>query len=548
MEFETKKDVKLFLQSNSVSIHRPFRIKKSDKSRVSAVCSILTCEYKMNFTKNSDGKFKLFKQAEHTCIHRVGTARSDWAMNSLAEGCASVIDLCPNDAKNVIFAESGYEISYWMSWKCLQRMNAKKKREIFNSFQKIIPFLKWQEENNPKTVVDYEVFDDKFKYCFICPSLSSSGFPACLPLIALDACHSQKGDHVMLFASSLSGADKIVPLAFAIAPSENEMYWKRFILKLRQALELHERCDVVILSDREKGIFNAVQEILPVCKHSFCAYHIEKNMKVKFKSDGNKAIWKISKASTVEAFEMEMNRLRELNPATELYLRGIPPENWSRAHFPVPRFGHVTSNIAESMNAWMKTLRKQAPFFALVSFVEFVSKHFAERKEKYSAELHVLPRRIQQAVDGNVEEGRFLKVQKTTSASKFQVQTAKFGSFFRVVDVESKSCSCKGPWEFGIPCSHLCAVSLHLNLQAETFCHVKRQISEIRKIYSEEMELCDVTCLESVEIKPNDQAKIRGRPKTRRIRSSGEKIKNTVVCSNCGNRGHNKRACKAILE
>jgi MULE transposase domain len=40
---------------------------------------------------------------------------------------------------------------------------------------------------------------------------------------------------------------------------------------------------VIILSDREKGIYNAAREQLPHNQHCYCVKHIEKNMKTRFK-------------------------------------------------------------------------------------------------------------------------------------------------------------------------------------------------------------------------------------------------------------------------
>jgi hypothetical protein len=45
-----------------------------------------------------------------------------------------------------------------------------------------------------------------------------------------------------------------------------------------------------------------------------------------------------------------MAKIEALNPAAAQYLRSIPVELWAVAHFPGTRHGHLTSNIAESVN------------------------------------------------------------------------------------------------------------------------------------------------------------------------------------------------------
>ncbi|KAH9264355.1 hypothetical protein BASA83_012181 [Batrachochytrium salamandrivorans] len=42
------------------------------------------------------------------------------------------------------------------------------------------------------------------------------------------------------------------------------------------------------------------------------------------------------------------------------YLENSDPKRWARNHFPVPRFGTVTLNSAESLNSWMKEYRDKS--------------------------------------------------------------------------------------------------------------------------------------------------------------------------------------------
>ncbi|KAH6595418.1 hypothetical protein BASA50_005830 [Batrachochytrium salamandrivorans] len=42
------------------------------------------------------------------------------------------------------------------------------------------------------------------------------------------------------------------------------------------------------------------------------------------------------------------------------YLKNADPKRWARNHFPVPRFGTVTLNSAESLNSWMEEYRDKS--------------------------------------------------------------------------------------------------------------------------------------------------------------------------------------------
>ena len=104
-------------------------------------------------------------------------------------------------------------------------------------------------------------------------------------------------------------------------------------------------------------------------------YHVEKNIKNRFKTDTNGHIWKAAKALTRNDFYRHMNNLKN-DKGMEMfnYLSSISLETWASAYFTVPRFGHVTSNIAESINlAIGDDIRKKAPFFILVEITRKIT-------------------------------------------------------------------------------------------------------------------------------------------------------------------------------
>ena len=71
------------------------------------------------------------------------------------------------------------------------------------------------------------------------------------------------------------------------------------------------RDSLVILSDRGKGIANAISTIMPMDFHFYCVFHIEKNIKTKFRTDVDGLIWKITKANSILDFNVVMCDLRK---------------------------------------------------------------------------------------------------------------------------------------------------------------------------------------------------------------------------------------------
>ncbi|KAI9652009.1 MAG: hypothetical protein M1829_001984, partial [Trizodia sp. TS-e1964] len=45
-----------------------------------------------------------------------------------------------------------------------------------------------------------------------------------------------------------------------------------------------------------------------------------------------------------------MTQIQDVKPAAAEYLQAIDPKTWATAYFLASKFGHLTSNIAESTN------------------------------------------------------------------------------------------------------------------------------------------------------------------------------------------------------
>ena len=95
-------------------------------------------------------------------------------------------------------------------------------------------------------------------------------------------------------------------------------------------------------------------------------------------------VWKITNARMQQYNEL-MAALEVVSKAAHADLAKIPKEQWMGAFFPMPRYGHVTSNIAESTNAWLLECRKRSPTKLFIRAIQKVKARFAKKKEKYAA-------------------------------------------------------------------------------------------------------------------------------------------------------------------
>ena len=131
----------------------------------------------------------------------------------------------------------------------------------------------------------------------------------------------------------------------------------------------------------------------------------------RFKTDMGKFLWKAAKCTTKAEFDAYMNGLKTANPKAAAYVDSIPAERWARCLFKAKRFGHLTSNIAESTNSWLEEARSLNPTQLICCFVRKVNILFHGRLQTYAAmDPNALPKNIASTLFDSIEKGRTLKV------------------------------------------------------------------------------------------------------------------------------------------
>jgi hypothetical protein len=105
------------------------------------------------------------------------------------------------------------------------------------------------------------------------------GFLAgCRPFICLDGCHIKtryKG--VLLTAVGIDANDCIYPVAYAVCEVECTSSWEWFLTTLKDDLKISNTSPWTIMSDRQKGLINAVEKVFPDAEHRFCVRHLIQN-------------------------------------------------------------------------------------------------------------------------------------------------------------------------------------------------------------------------------------------------------------------------------
>ena len=88
-----------------------------------------------------------------------------------------------------------------------------------------------------------------------------------------------------------------------------------------------------------------------------------------FKSPELKSLlWKAARASTVEEFNQVLDNMNKINAKSAPLISHADPKYWANVYFEGRRYGHMTSNIAESLNSWL-LLARELPILAMLKMI-----------------------------------------------------------------------------------------------------------------------------------------------------------------------------------
>ncbi|KAL0391129.1 UNVERIFIED_CONTAM: Retrovirus-related Pol polyprotein from transposon RE1 [Sesamum calycinum] len=87
------------------------------------------------------------------------------------------------------------------------------------------------------------------------------------------------------------------------------------------------------ISERQKGLVEALRELTPGSEHRYCIIHMYENLKQKFKgAELKEYFWKVVSIANTQEFRAYMKKIADHETTTE-WLNKIPSEHWSRVFF-----------------------------------------------------------------------------------------------------------------------------------------------------------------------------------------------------------------------
>ncbi|KAL0428376.1 UNVERIFIED_CONTAM: protein FAR-RED IMPAIRED RESPONSE 1 [Sesamum latifolium] len=201
------------------------------------------------------------------------------------------------------------------------------KGNIKQQYERLYDYCATVEKHNPRSTlvlkVDRSLSPPLLQRMYYCLSGLRAGFlDGCRPIIGLDGCFLKgmyKGQ--LLTAIGRDGNDNIFPIAMAYVEIEKFDSWEWFLNLLLRDIGSHEQRGWAFISDRQKGLLEAVSNLAPNAEHRFCLRHMYNNFKGKFKGvELKKLFWEQPIIDMFESIRRKlMSRIQVKREGMEKY-------------------------------------------------------------------------------------------------------------------------------------------------------------------------------------------------------------------------------------
>ncbi|XP_058217306.1 uncharacterized protein LOC131328374 [Rhododendron vialii] len=543
-----------------------YRFVKNDLLRVTAICVITGCEWKVHAILNrTNGVFHIKKcHNEHNCGSTYRTNKHKRVSSRLvANEIAGIVEKKPKtspiDMQDWFTDKYGLDLCYHNAWLGVEKARGELYGDYEGSFDRLRWYVEAARATNPGSVLRLESdpVTKEFSRLFVSFDACIKGFNYCRPFLCLDATHLKgrfKG--TLLAATGKDTNQCLFPIAYAICDAENDVNWTWFLGLLRSTLSTRP---VTFITDRNTGLVNNIPVMFPGCHHAYCLYHLQFNLKDHFpgrfrKGFQNRLVELFNKcayASSVSVYKAAEEDFYQFGgDKARTFIASVPKEHWSNAYFKGQRYGEMSSSAVESFNNWILKAREMPVFYLVDELRRKIMKQMADRRVKSMKWNSVICPNMDKKLARFIKKGRSWRI-IMSKGSLYEVRCLPP----KVVSVEERTCSC-GKWQStGFICRHAATVIIKACGGEGTLVDhmdLLYLVDAYRRAYEEpiypvvESDIPDFTNGGERVINPPRNRQPAGRPKVKRIRSRGEEsYTRPNKCGRCHKASkHNRRTCK----
>ncbi|XP_062010891.1 uncharacterized protein LOC133727313 [Rosa rugosa] len=411
-----------------------------------------------------------------------------------------------------------------------KRMN---EGHYIDQYNMLAAYRKELLRSNPGSTIDIKTQMDgpvrRFHRMYICFAACKEGWMrGCRPIVCLDGCHV-KGQHPgqLLTAVGIDANNGMFPVAYALCEVENQETWTWFLDYLKCDLRMERDSSYVFMTDKQKGLGNAIANLFPNAEHRHCVRHLYNNFKSKHPGEGLKQlVWNAARSSTQVWYNKHMDALRELDEDAWLWFQDKSPAQWLRAFFrDESKCDILLNNMCESFNSAILPARDKPILTMLEKIRMDVMVRNANRRVACEKWKDLVGPRIKKIIDKIGQRATQYRAHRSGEFI-FQIIGTGEGGSKHAVDLGLHTCTCKR-WQLsGIPCVHaICAIRFKKQ-EAALYCDDYLMPSSYMEAYNpiiypiageDDWELVDYP------IAPPPYKQQAGRPKMKRHKEPGEK-------------------------
>lgn len=436
---------------------------KWEKTKLAAICTKEKCKWKIYCSVEKPKRKWMVKTYVDQHNHLKSSKAKMLKQGTIARLYKDEARRRPgikwSDIKDEIMMRYNLSVSKWICTKARRLaldMVIETQRQQFAKLWDYEGELRRSNQNTTTKIVTIPREDGKqvFNRFYVCfESLRNTWKRCCRPIIGLDGAFMKwelKGE--ILAAVGRDADNRIYPIAWAIVRVEDNDSWAWFVDKLKTDLDLGIGNGFTIISDKQKGLINAVADLLPNAEHRHCTRHIFANWrKVYGQSEYEDYFWAVAFSFSKGDYKYNMNALKEFDAVAYEDLMKTEPHTWCRAFFSSQaRCEDVCNNLSESFNRTIKDARKLPLINMLEGIRRLAMKRNSRRRDKTSVCATPFPPNIMEVFEKNRRASDHCSVIKS-SESLYEV--TEYDCSYEVC-LPYRHCACN-QWDItGIPCQH----------------------------------------------------------------------------------------------
>ncbi|KAK8549823.1 hypothetical protein V6N13_055389 [Hibiscus sabdariffa] len=384
-----KEAIKMYGIKNRYSV----KLKRNDSKRIQVTCKS-GCTWVLwatpiNGEDPNTGTWQIRSvHGEHNCLREFvnPNVSSKWLAKKYFNNFFIDPTFSSTSLKQAVHKDWGITVN---KSKCVRAKNfalEKLHGNYSEQYAKLYVYLAELRGSNPRTTTVCKLDEGRFERLYLCMQAMKDGFKAgCRPIIGLDGCHL-KGYYQghLLAAVGIDADDSIYPIAFAVVESENQSSWNWFLKILGNDLEINNSNSFTFMTDRQKGLMEAVLEQFPYSEHRTCVRHLYSNSKTNgFTGKTLKdQLWKAARATYKREFQSAMAELKGLSKTAWDWLAPKDPRMWSKSHFSVRcKSDILLNNNCECFNKLILEARDKPIISLLESIRTKLMQRLAKRKD-----------------------------------------------------------------------------------------------------------------------------------------------------------------------